>query len=66
FLVEDGLLMNIIDENGKNARAITETGKAKGIIAVERTLEDGKRYFTPFYPPEVQAYILMRVMNYEL
>ncbi|GAB6012826.1 DNA helicase RecQ [Viscerimonas tarda] len=60
FLVEEGLLTNILDNLGKNARAVTELGKEKGIRAEERTSEDGRKYQSLLYSPEAQRYIVGR------
>ncbi|GHS96747.1 ATP-dependent DNA helicase RecQ [Bacteroidia bacterium] len=58
FLVEEGLLENIMDDSGKNARAVTERGKEKGIEAVDRIAADGRKYQALLYSSEAQRLIM--------
>ncbi|MDR0836239.1 MAG: DNA helicase RecQ [Tannerella sp.] len=60
FLVEEGLLANVMDDRGKNARTVTESGKEKGIIAGDRIAEDGRKYQALLYSPEAQRYIVSK------
>ncbi|MDR3093824.1 MAG: DNA helicase RecQ [Bacteroidales bacterium] len=58
FLVEQGLLANIVDEKGKNTRTVTELGKEKGIGAIERISADGRTYQALYYNADIQQYII--------
>jgi ATP-dependent DNA helicase RecQ len=65
FLVEQGLLENVIDNKGKNARAVTALGKERGITAVERIMTDGRQYQALYYSPEMQRYIMSEFLMEE-
>ncbi|GHV26039.1 ATP-dependent DNA helicase RecQ [Bacteroidia bacterium] len=60
FLVGEGLLINIVDDKGKNARAATELGKELGIETVDRTADDGRKYQALFYSSAAQQLILSK------
>ncbi|GHT39585.1 ATP-dependent DNA helicase RecQ [Bacteroidia bacterium] len=60
FLVGEGLLENVVDDQGKNARAVTDMGKEKGIEVVDRTAEDGRKYQALLYSSEAQRFIMRK------